>query len=185
MRRGDEKRAEEEAKLALPTAHDPTDALMLLAGLERERGNLKGALAYLDQALVASERGTGTHPGLHAQRGDILARLGRNDEAEREFRTEIAKTPGAPGAYASLVMLLATERRFDEATKVVLSAAQNAPQPQTFVMLAETLAAIGDERGALYWSYQGLQRYPNDPDLKRLPAKVRKFAPQLRSRLQK
>ena len=183
LRRGDEARAEREAKAAVGTAHDPTDALSILAGLAKERGDLQQALAYCDQAVAAAPRGPGKHPGMHAQRGDILARLGRTDEAEKEFRAEIENTPGAPQAYASLVMLLATQRRLDEATKVVLQMVQNAPQPHTYAIVADTLVAIGDERGAMYWAYQGLQRYPNNAELRALPEKVRKFAPAIRKKL--
>ncbi len=173
VRRGDTKRAEAEAKLALQTSHDPTNALILLADVEKQRGNLQAALAYLDRAEArASHKSTPPHQGLHLARGDILARLGRAAEAENEFRAEIAKFPSAPIAYSSLVMLLATERRQDDATKVVFDLIKASPDPHSYVTISETLKAIGDDRGALYWAYQGLQRYPTNAELRALPERL-------------
>jgi arylsulfatase A-like enzyme/Tfp pilus assembly protein PilF len=184
-RRKDIPKAEAEAKLAADTTHDPTDALMMLSRFEKTRGNMKSALAYLDKAVTTNGRSTEKHPGLHAARGDLLARLNRNDEAEQEFRTEIQMNPGMPDAYASLVMLLATENRLDEGTKLIFDMVKAAPKPHTYTVVAETLTAIGDDRGALYWAYQGQQRYPQDAELRRLPDNVRKAAPELRKRLMK
>lgn len=183
QRRGDMRKAEAEAKLAVDTTHDPTGALIMLSNIENKRGNLQGALAYLDKAVTTNGRSTAKHPGLHAARGDLLARLNRNDEAEREFRTEIQLNPDVPDAYASLVMLLAIEHRIDEATKLIFEMVKAAPKPHTYTVVAETLTAIGDDRGALFWAYQGQQRYPQDAELRRLPQHVREAAPILRKRL--
>jgi len=173
-RRGDAKRAEAEAKMALTTSHDPTNALMLLATAEKQRGNLQAALTYLDRAVNEAKRKSAPrHQGLYLSRGDILARLGRNDEAESDFRAEIAQFPTSPLPYSSLVMLLATERRLDDAKKVVYDLMKASSAPHTYVVIAETLKAIGDERGAQYWAYQGLQRYPADAELRALPARLR------------
>lgn len=173
-RRGDTKRAEAEAKLALDSSHDPTKSLMLLADAEKQRGNLEPALTYLNRAVELAKHKSGPpQQALHLARGDILARLGRNAEAESDFRVEIARFPSAPAAYSSLVMLLATEKRLDEATKVVYDLIKASPDPHSYVMISETLKAIGDDRGALYWAYQGLQRYPNDAELRALPERLR------------
>ena len=183
-RRGNVQRAEEEAKHAVQTSHDPTNALMLLASIHRDRGDFAGALPYLDQA---EKRVTHKSPprlqNLHLMRGDVLARLGRGDEAEREFRAEIKDFPTDPRAYSSLVMLLATERRLEDATKVVFETIKASPAPHSYVVVAETLKAIGDDRGALYWAYQGLQRYPDDAELRALPKRLADATRLLRSRV--
>jgi arylsulfatase A-like enzyme len=181
--RRDMPKAEMEAKLAVETMHDPTDALFMLSRIEKTRGNMRGALTYLDKAVTTSGRSSSKHPGLHAARADLLARLNRNDEAEQEFRTEIQLNPDMPDAYASLILLLATEHRLDEATKLIFEMVKAAPKPHTYTVVAETLTAIGDERGALFWAYQGQQRYPQDAELRRLPDNVRKAAPMLQKRL--
>ncbi len=176
-RRGDSARAEAEAKLALQTSRDPANALMLLAEAEKQRGNLQAALAYLDRISTSSRQ------GLHLARADVLARLGRNAEAENEFRAEIAQFPLAPDAYSSLVLLLFTERKFDEITKVVYDLIKASPNPHSFVVIAETLEAIGDFRGAQYWAHQGLQKYPSDAELRALPRRLQNATKLLKKHL--
>jgi Flp pilus assembly protein TadD len=171
--RGDSQRAEQEARLALQTAHDPAYAYLVLGSIDRDRGDFPGALRDLDLAAAnAVKKGKPRLQGLHLTRGDALARLNRFDEAEREFRAEVDEFPREPRAYSALIMLLAIEHRPDDATKVVLAAVKASPVPHTFVILAETLKAIGDERGALYWVRQGLQAYPNDAELRSLPRRL-------------
>ncbi|HSY51491.1 MAG TPA: sulfatase-like hydrolase/transferase [Thermoanaerobaculia bacterium] len=178
-------RAEQEAKLAMQTLVDPTPDLMILAGLEMDREHYQKALAYLDQAAVrVREKSPPRLLNLHLTRGDALARLGRNEEAEGEFHAEINDFPADARAYSSLIMLLATERRFDEATKVVFDAIKASPEPHTYTVIAETLKAIGDDKGALYWAYQGMQRYPQDAELRGLPRHLAAVTPALKSRLQ-
>ena len=162
-------RAEQEGKLALQTEHDPTGALMTLGLIRKQQGDLQGALGYFDQALArAVAKGHHRIPNLHFYRGDVLARLGRNEEAEREFRQEIALYPAQPDAYSSLMLLLASERRLEEATKLIYRLVEVAPNPPSYVAISETLKAIGDDRGSLYWAYQGLMKYPRDPALRKL-----------------
>ena len=173
--RGDRKRAEEEAKLALGTSHDPTNAYMILGSVNRDRGDFAAAIGYLDRAAERVSHKTPPRlQSLHLTRGDVLARLERADEAEREFRAEISDFPADPRAYASLVMLLATQRKLDAATKVVFDLLQAAPGPHSYVLVAETLKAIGDDRGALFWTHQGLQKYPADAELRGLPRRLAK-----------
>jgi arylsulfatase A-like enzyme len=168
-RRGDIDRAEAEANASLQTSNDPTAPLMQLAALEKKRGNLDRALEYLNRA-VDRENGriTKAHEGLHFSRGDVLALLGRNDQAERDFRLEIANFPRSASAYASLILLLAAQQRVDEATKLVFDLIRAAPTPHSYAAVSETLKAAGDDRGALYWAYQGLQKYPADEELRGL-----------------
>jgi arylsulfatase A-like enzyme/tetratricopeptide (TPR) repeat protein len=177
-------RAEQEAKLALQTVNDPTPELMILGGIEMDRKNYQEALGYLDQAAArVQQKSPPKLVNLHLTRGDALARLGRGEEAEREFRAEISDFPADARAYSSLIMLLVTERRTDEGTKVVFDAIKASPFPHSYVVIAETLKAIGDDRGAIFWTNQGLQRYPQDPELRRLPKRLAEMTPILRSNL--
>jgi tetratricopeptide (TPR) repeat protein len=184
IERHNPERGEQEAKLAMQTVNDPSVELMLLAGIEMDRGNFRKALEYLDRAAaVAKQKSPPRLKDLHLTRGDALARLGNNEEAEREFRAEINDFPTDPRAYSSLIMLLATERRLDEATRVVFDAIKASPMPHSYVVIAETMKAIGDDRGALFWAYQGLQRYPQDDELRRLPKRLAEVTPMLNSRM--
>jgi arylsulfatase A-like enzyme/Tfp pilus assembly protein PilF len=183
IRRGDVKKAESEAKLAVATAHAPTEALKILGIIEKDRGNLPQALAYFDRASAEAARSDKTIVGIHQLRGDTLARLDRTPEAEKEFRAAIAEDPNVPEPYASLVMLLAVEHRTDEATKLIFDVVKAAPQPKTYALVAETLTAIGDDNGALFWAAQGRQRFPDNADLRVLPQRLRDAAPMLRKRM--
>lgn len=168
MRRGNVDKSAEEAKLAIGTLHDPIGPLIELANAERQRGNLQAALGYVNQAMERASRKPEPVQDLHLARGDILARMGRNDEAEKDFRAEITMFPRAPKAYSSLILLLSAIGRTDEATKLVYDVVQKTPGPDSYVTISETLKSIGDDRGALYWAYQGLQKYPGNPDLQKL-----------------
>jgi arylsulfatase A-like enzyme/predicted Zn-dependent protease len=184
LRRGQTDKAVEEAMAAVQTAHDPTSMLMMLATIEKTKGNMAAALNYIDRAAEqVSHKKPPKLEGLHLSRGDVLARLGRTDEAEREFHAEISDFPKTSAAYASLIMLLATQRRLDEATKIVFEAVKAIPEPHTYAVIAETLVAIGDTNGATFWISQGLQHYPADGELRTMPARLRDAAPLLRKQL--
>jgi len=168
-RRGDDKRAEEEATLGVKTHYDPSSSLLLLGRIHAGRGDFAGALRYLDEAAErVKQRDNPRLQELYSTRGDVLARLGRNEEAERDFRAEMRDFPIDPRAYSSLILLLASERRTTEATQVVFEAIKTSPRPNTYAAISETLIAIGDDRGAAFWLSQGLQRFPADAELRAL-----------------
>lgn len=184
LRRGDSAKAEAEAKAAVGTAHDPTAMLLMLATICKSRNDMPAALTYVDRAAeYVSRKKPPQLAGLHLNRGDILARLGRPEDAEREFRAELATFPKTSDAYASLIMLLATQHRVDEATKLVFELIKTVPEPHSYVVVAETLAAIGDNNGAMFWTAQGLHNFPTDAELRSMPARLREAAPLLRKQL--
>jgi len=115
-------------------------------------------------------------PNLHFYRGDVLARLGRNEEAEREFRQEIKDYPASPDAYTSLILLFASSGRAQDATQLVYDLLKAAPHANSYVVISETLSAVGDSRGALYWAYQGVRKFPDDRELRTLLQQMRSGA---------
>jgi len=182
--RGNQQKGEEEAKLALQTHQIPTKALMILGSIEMDRQHYEKALEYYRQAGAGEKRWTGKPvENLHANSGDALARLGRNDEAEREFRAELVDFPKNARAYSSLIVLLVTERRTDEATRLVFDAIKANPTPNMYEVISETLKAIGDDRGAMFWAYQGIQKFPQDAELRRLPQRLERVTPLLREHM--
>lgn len=183
FRRGNLEKAEEQAKRAMQTAFDPSTAYMMMGSIRKAQGKLTEALDYLNKADErVRQKADPKLQDLYLTRGDCLARLGRNEEAERDFRKEIADYPADPRAYGSLVILLATHKRLDEATKVVFDAVKASPRPQTYVVMSETLKAIGDDRGAMFWVQQGLQLYPDDPVLRDMPRRLARATELLRKR---
>jgi arylsulfatase A-like enzyme/Flp pilus assembly protein TadD len=150
--RGDLPRAESEARLAVNAPGETNAALYTLARVEQKKGRPAEALRIADDLLARLAR-TGGRPlrGLHALRGDALARGGNTVEAERAFRNELRLFPGDPEAYRALIVLLASQGRTDEATNTIREFAAIAPNRQTYTVIAETLEVLGDREGARYW----------------------------------
>jgi tetratricopeptide (TPR) repeat protein len=168
IERGDYKKAREQALLSVQNSHDPTPGYLTLGLVAKKENNLQEALKFLDQAAKAVAGHKKPLATLHFNRGDVLARLGRNAEAEKEFRLEIEAYPQNPEAYSSLILLLSTQGRTQEATQLVFELVRVSPRAPSFVTISETLKAIGDDRGAVYWARQGLKKFPADPDLKQM-----------------
>jgi tetratricopeptide (TPR) repeat protein len=126
-------------------------------------------LHFIDQAMaqlqLAHRRPL---PQLSFLRGDTLARLGRNDEAEQAFLNEIHLFPDEPQAYQSLILLYAKEGRPQKATGLLFSFEKAAPTVPSYVAISETLKAIGDASDSRFWAERGLRRYPTDRRLKAL-----------------
>ncbi|HEX7155126.1 MAG TPA: sulfatase-like hydrolase/transferase [Thermoanaerobaculia bacterium] len=163
--------AAQHAELALKS--EPAKAHELLARIALVRGDVTAAASHAAQAgdtpaalytraRIAHRQGDYATtvalttkialPGAHALRGDALARLGRDREAEAAFREEIRASPADAEAYRGLIVLLVAQGRNDEATQAVLALAKAAPNKRTYRAIAETLRVIGDEAGARYWA---------------------------------
>jgi choline-sulfatase len=168
MARGDLERAEKEIRTALEIKRDRTAALMTLARLEKQRDRLDVALAHLDEALAELTAHRNRHlMNLHFLRGDVLARLGRADEAEAEFHKEIELFPDQTQAYKNLILLLVTENRIPEATQLIYRLIEASPTPPAYVAVCEVLDVVGDSQGVRYWARRGLERFPKDASLRR------------------
>jgi choline-sulfatase len=150
--RGDLQTAQSEADAAVHSPGETNAALYTLARVQRKRGDLAAVLETTSE-LLARMRKTQARPlaGLYTLRGDALARLGRDADAEAAFREEIGLYPGDVDAYRSLIVLLVAEGRTDEGTRAVLQLAAVSPNAQTFALIADTLHVVGDDDGARYW----------------------------------
>ena len=163
------RRRAEEANAAFDNDKNRPGGLVLLGHIAVEEGKLDDALRYFDQASALLQS---THrrplPQLSFFRGDTLARMGRADEAEQAFLTEIRLFPTEPQAYKNLILLYTTEGRTQEATKLVFALEKAAPTAPSYVAISETLKTIGDINGSRFWAQRGLGRYPGDRQLKAL-----------------
>jgi arylsulfatase A-like enzyme/Tfp pilus assembly protein PilF len=160
--------AEREARAALGEERDNARALMTLGRIEKHKGNYTASLAQLDAAAKSAERKGASLSGLHFLRGDVLARLGRSEEAEQAFREEIRLFPEDTQAYKNLILLYVTEGRVDAATRLIHDLEKASPTPPSYAAISDTLSVVGDERGAKFWARRGLRRFPNDKTLRRL-----------------
>ena len=149
-RRGQWDAAEKEARSALGDAEKPRlPALLLLAQVLGARGEPAQGL----ELIAAADRriAAGASPPLatlESARGDLLARLGRNAEAEAAFRREIAAFPRTEQAYLQLAVLLAAEHRFAEIQPTLDALVTARPTPAACELAARTMADLGNDAGA-------------------------------------
>ena len=160
-------KAEKHVKLALAADRDKVAPLMTLARVQRDKGDVEAALATLNDA-VAKKREKEDVSLLYFLRGDVFARLGRAEEAERDFRQEITNFPEDPTAYKNLVLLLVAEGRVPEATALIRKLVDESPTPPSYIAICQVLETLGDQRGVKYWAHQGLQKFPDHRQLQRL-----------------
>src|SRR5581483_4857742 len=132
-RQNDLPRAEAEARQSLPRV----GGMILLARILTEEHKLDEALAMIDRAAAAQ----GDHPvaTISSTRGDILARLGRNQEAEAAFRDEMQRFPATTDAYMMLALLLASEHRFNEIGPTLEAMVNASPVPATYFLAAREM----------------------------------------------
>jgi tetratricopeptide (TPR) repeat protein len=168
LARGDLAGAERNARLAMKGGGDRAAAYVTLARVLKQGGKDSDALAAADEAVrIVTTAKMPPFAGLAFLRGDLLARLGRNEEAVDAFRQEIALAPGDARAYQSLIVLLISEGKGEQATPLVFQLIDRAPTAENFVAIVETMKAVGDTNGARYWAARGLQKFPRDPRFRR------------------
>ncbi|MEO8501121.1 MAG: sulfatase-like hydrolase/transferase, partial [Vicinamibacteria bacterium] len=130
------------------------------------RGDLAGAEARFRTAIERSASDSGrTYANLHASLADCLARMGREPEAEAEFRKEIEIMPASRPGRVGLTLLLRSQGRDEEARAAIggLVEANPVAGAQDFDVVVRTLAGLGDADGAASWRARGRARYPKDP----------------------
>ncbi|MFI6031563.1 tetratricopeptide repeat protein [Amycolatopsis magusensis] len=156
LHRYDESIAENEVALHLATehGHQPSvaTALAQLGRCARGKGDLPGALDYYRRAAELQER-LGITRGVALCRrraGDVLANLGRYDEAEGELRAAagLMEELGDLNQYARALMVLGTTQRHRgelgesaDTLERALSVVRGLASP---FYLAEVLSALGD-----------------------------------------
>jgi arylsulfatase A-like enzyme/tetratricopeptide (TPR) repeat protein len=167
LERKDFRKAEEAAQQAIRGDSERVASLVTLARVQRDAGSLDEALRTIDRA-VSLKRDKEEVATLYFIRGDILARLGRFDEAKRDLKKEIALFPEDPSAYKNLVLLLVAQNRIPEATELLRSLVRAAPTPPSYIAVCHVLETLGDKRGVHYWAMQGLGLFPDNAALRKL-----------------
>jgi tetratricopeptide (TPR) repeat protein len=140
--------AEREARETLREYPDRRIPRLILGRVHKARGDLAGALAELETARSLSEKGKQSPLyNLNFLRADILARLGRDTEAEAAFREEIRDFPSAPSAWAGLAMLYASQGKEVQA-RAALETLVNQKTPDALFAAARTYEILGDRNSA-------------------------------------
>ena len=163
--------AEKAARAALASPGSHIAPLMTLAQVLQKQGKLDAALGYADQAAAELAR-TGAagqgYASLHWVRGDVLARLGRTQEAEREFQEEIREFPADTRAYSSLSVLYASEGRGQEAVGALQRMVEATGSPAAYAEAVKTLRVLGDPQGAAALLRHALAVHPDSKELRAL-----------------
>lgn len=124
---------------------DSVDLLNQAAARARQAGNLKQALAYLDQAIALSPQASRNH----FLRGLTLEDLHRPDEAIASLQNAIRMKPDYAEAYNTIGIILHDQKRFEQAAANFRDAIHHKPDyPGAYNNLGTSLRALGDFAGA-------------------------------------
>ncbi len=106
-----------------------------------------GALPFVDRVLASDP----AFAGAHVLRGRLLMGMGRNDEAEKEFRTEMdtATDPGVRlEALVGLALVYEQTGRLPEAIEALEKASEKDSRRDLLLRLADFYAKAGDREKA-------------------------------------
>ena len=165
----DQNRPAEAAAYARRSLAADADRLMsrFVLGLVAQRsGRFEEAIAEYRKAVEIQARRPGlVVRNLHAGLGDCLARLGREAEAEAEFRAEIAAIPHSRDARVGLGVLYRSQGRDAESRDVLAGIVTENPRAgaDEYFAVARTLVVLGDTPAARDWAARARALYPSDP----------------------
>ncbi|MCA1580305.1 MAG: sulfatase-like hydrolase/transferase [Acidobacteria bacterium] len=152
LARKDLAEAARQAEAALAGSETSRAPLLTLARIEQARGNPDGALRQLDRALGVQLRWKqGPMRNLQALRGDALARLGREREAEAAFREEIEAFPGNLDAWSRLAVLFAGGGREAEFRGLLEEMTRRVGSRQALETAGRLCRIVGDRWCAKHW----------------------------------
>jgi choline-sulfatase len=100
-----------------------------LGVIAQQRGKYGDAIPHFERAIEAKRvEPKAVVRNLHAGLADCLARTGREADAEREFKAELAVIPDSPEAHRGLAALYKAQGREAEA-RAMLETLRNPPRP--------------------------------------------------------
>jgi choline-sulfatase len=163
--------AERAARAAVAAEDERVAPRLTLAEALVALGRLPEALAETDRALAElAQRAAGQKfPRLWYVRGDVLARLQRDAEAEQAFLREIDGFPADLRTYSSLAALYASEGKSEAAVAILRRMVEgNAESPAAFAEAVKTLRVLGDAQGAADLLRYARGRHPESAELRAL-----------------
>ena len=137
----------------------------LLGVIARQHARCDEAIGHFERAIDAKR----LEPkvvvrSLHAALGDCLARTGRDADAEREFRAELAAISDSAEALVGLATLYKSQGREGEVHTAMAELVTRTPNPtaETYWTIVHTLTVLGDTRAAREWVARGHEKFPQD-----------------------
>ncbi len=165
FQKGDLAGSEVEARKGLENPILRRKSLLMIARIEARRENYPKALEALDEILADASPGE-VPIGTHYLRGDVLARMDRAPEAEREFLEEIRLRPEQVDARVGLSLVYAALGRMGDAKKVIAQMVDKVGTADAYVRGVRALAYFRDRAGSERLRREGERRFPADQRLK-------------------
>ena len=165
----DENRREDAARFASRSLEADGDRYMsafLLGVVAQQNGDCQRAIPEFERAIESKRREPNrVVRNLHAGLADCLARTGRTNDAEREFKAELADIAASPEARIGLATLYRSESRDTEARDVLAGIVTANPQAdaQSYATVVHAFDVLGDHEAARQWAAKAHQRFPADP----------------------
>lgn len=120
-----------ESLAAESEASDRAQALFLKARVAAAKGDYAGALRTLQMEEAARQKSGGSMPErFHYVTADVLAHLGRFDEARKQFQAEIALDPHDVQAYSDLALVELMTGHREVAMQTLARMTEVNPTPQ-------------------------------------------------------
>jgi hypothetical protein len=77
--------------------------------------------------------------------------MDRYPEAEQAFRREIEAFPAELNAYASLSVVLAVQKKYDDIDPLFIAMTSRNPNRRAYLVAAKSYEVLGDARTAAQW----------------------------------
>ncbi|HEX3528259.1 MAG TPA: sulfatase-like hydrolase/transferase [Thermoanaerobaculia bacterium] len=168
LARKDYPTAEKEARSAIAAGGSRIGPFLTLAQTLKAEGQLDKALEITQQAVteVGSMEGAPKYSGLWFLHGDLLARAGRDAEAEQAFRKEIEDFPANTDAYTRLAVLYTSQNRSQEAVAALRAMVERNDSPLAYIEAVRTLRTLGDPQSAAALLQYARARHPESKELR-------------------
>ena len=137
----------------------------LLGVIAQQRARCDEAIGHFERAIDAKRlEPRAVVRNLHAALADCLARTGREADAEREFKAEIAAISDSAEASVGLATLYKSQGRDVEMRTALAEFVMRTPNPtaDTYWTVVHTLTVLGDAAGAREWAARGRDKFPHD-----------------------
>ena len=137
----------------------------LLGVIAQQHAQCDEAIGHFERAIAAKRlEPHAVVRNLHAALADCLARAGRDADAEREFKAELAAIADSAEARVGLATLYKSQGRDADSQSVLIGLIASTPNPgaDTYWTVVHTLTVLGDAPAARDWTTRGRAMFPHD-----------------------
>ena len=143
LRQKDFPEAEKEAESAINRNGNQPSVMLLRADIRRAQGDFAGALEALEETEKrALSMRVVRLARLNYLRGDLLARLGREQEAEMAYKKAIEEFPGDVQSYANLSVIYFVQGKRRATIEILKAMVDANPNERAVELAAQTLESF-------------------------------------------